>query len=68
MLIAVAAILSDTIASAQTAKEIRGANPVVPHATEPPAKIVADPPLPHSLANGYIFIQNRTDNLHIDRC
>jgi hypothetical protein len=64
-LVALAARLSDTIAVAQTARDVRGANPVVPVETEPPAKIVADPPFPDSLANGCVFIQYRTENLHI---
>jgi hypothetical protein len=64
-LIGALAILWGTLAVAQSAREIRGADPVVPLASEPPARIIADPPLADSLANGYVFIQYRTENLHI---
>ncbi len=53
-------------ASAQpTARDLRGAAPVVPLAAEPPAKLVVDPPLPESLAQGRVVIQYRTENLRI---
>ncbi len=55
-----------TGASAQpTARDLRGAAPVVPLAAEPPAKLVVDPPLPESLAQGRVVIQYRTENLRI---
>jgi hypothetical protein len=37
----------------------------VPLASEPPPRIVADPPLADSLSKGFVFIQYRTENLHI---
>jgi hypothetical protein len=53
-------------ASAQpTARDIRGPAPVVPLASEPAAKLVVDPPLPESLAQGRVVIQYRTENLRI---
>ncbi|MCC3159767.1 DUF6130 family protein [Hymenobacter sp. 15J16-1T3B] len=53
-------------ASAQaTAREIRGAAPVVPLASEPPPKLIVDPPLPEPLALGRVVIQYRTENLRI---
>ena len=53
-------------ASAQTAREIRGPAGVVPLAgEEPPAKIIVDPPLGDSLAQGRVVIQYRAENLRI---
>lgn len=52
-------------AAAQTAREVRGAAPVVPLADEPPAKIIADAPLAEPLSHGRVVIQYRTENLHI---
>ena len=49
----------------QSARDIRGADPVVPLENEPPARIVVDPPLPEPLAKGFLFIQYRAENLHI---
>ncbi|MFZ6646000.1 DUF6130 family protein [Undibacterium sp. TJN25] len=52
-------------AHAQSAREIRGAAPVVAIDNEAPARLIVDPPLPASLALGRVFIQYRTENLHI---
>jgi hypothetical protein len=52
-------------ASAQTAKDVRGAAAVEPVPNEPPAKIVVDPPLAEPLAQGRIVIQFRTEHLHV---
>jgi hypothetical protein len=49
----------------QSARDVRGAAPVVPLTSEPPAKLIVDPPLPEPLALGRVVIQYRTDNLHI---
>ena len=38
---------------------------VIPLASEPPAKIIVDPPLPDALARGLVVIQYRTENLRI---
>jgi hypothetical protein len=55
-----------TNASAQpSAREVRGAAPVVPLAVEPPTKLIVDPPLPDQLAQGRVVIQYRTENLRI---
>lgn len=51
-------------ASAHTAKDIRGPAGVVPVAgEEPAAKIIVDPPLADSLAQGRVVIQYRAENL-----
>ncbi|WP_109476894.1 DUF6130 family protein [Paraburkholderia sp. C35] len=49
----------------QSARDIRGADPVVPLENEPPARLVVDPPLPDPLSKGFVFIQYRAENLHI---
>jgi hypothetical protein len=48
-----------------TARQIRRPAPVIPLDTEPPAKIIIDPPLPDALARGLVVIQYRTENLRI---
>jgi hypothetical protein len=52
-------------ASAQTAKDIKGATPLVAIQNEAPAKLIVDPPIPEQLASGRVFIQYRTENLRI---
>lgn len=52
-------------ATAQSARQARGAAPVVPLENEPPAKIIVDPPLAEPLSPGRVVIQYRTENLHI---
>ena len=52
-------------AAAQTAKDVKGATPLVAIPNEPPAKLVVDPPVPEQLALGRVFIQYRTENLRI---
>ena len=52
-------------AAAQTAKDFKGATPLVAIPNEPPAKLVVDPPVPEQLALGRVFIQFRTENLRI---
>jgi hypothetical protein len=49
----------------QSAAEVRGAAPVVPLASQPPAKLIVDPPLAEPLSFGRVVIQYRTENLHI---
>ena len=51
--------------AAQTAKEVKGATPLVAVPNEAPAKLVVDPPIPEQLAQGRVFIQYRTENLRI---
>jgi hypothetical protein len=63
--IAIAFALCALAAAAQTAKEVKGATPLVAVANEAPAKLVVDPPVPEQLALGRVFIQYRTENLRI---
>lgn len=64
-LIGAIAIMSGSIAAAQSARDVRGAAPVIPLASEPAPRIFVDPPLPDALARGLVVIQYRTENLHI---
>ncbi len=50
---------------AQSAREVRGASPLVAIEDEAPAKLIVDPPLPEPLAMGRVFIQYRTENLRV---
>jgi hypothetical protein len=52
-------------AFAQSARDIRGASPLVAIDNEAPAKLIVDPPLPEQLAKGLVFIQYRTENLRV---
>ena len=61
----VIAFLVAASATAQTAREVRGAAAVEPLQNEPPAKIVIDPPLVEPLSHGRVVIQYRAENLHI---
>jgi hypothetical protein len=62
---AISLALYAAVASAQTAREIRGPAAVVPLTSEPPAKIVIDSPLADQLAFGRVVIQYRAENLRI---
>ena len=64
-LIAVSVGLFALVAAAQTAKDVRGATPLVAVANEAPAKLNVDPPIPEQLVQGRVFIQYRTENLRI---
>ena len=48
-----------------TAREAKGATPLVAIPNEPPATLIVDPPIPEQLALGRVFIQYRTENLRI---
>jgi hypothetical protein len=63
--IGIAVALSTLSASAQTAKEVKGATPLVAIQNEAPAQLIVDPPIPEQLALGRVFIQYRTENLRI---
>jgi len=63
--IAIVVALNALSAAAQTAKEVKGATPLVAIQNEPPAKLIVDPPIPEQLALGRVFIQYRTENLRI---
>ncbi len=52
-------------ASAQSAREIRGASPYNAIANESSPKLIVDPPLPPQLALGVVQIQYRVENVHI---
>jgi hypothetical protein len=52
-------------AMAQTARDTKGATPLVAIENEAPAKLIVDPPIPEQLALGRVFIQYRTENLRI---
>ena len=52
-------------APAQTAKDVKGATPLVAIKDEVSAKLVVDSPIPEQLALGRVFIQYRTENLRI---
>ena len=52
-------------AAAQTAKDVKGATPLVAVPNEAPPKLIVDPPIPEQLAQGRVFIQYRTENLRI---
>ena len=57
--------LAAAIAAERSAKNIRGASPLVAIANEPPARLIVDPPLAEPLAMGRVFIQYRTENLRV---
>ena len=63
--IGIAVALHALSASAQTAKDVKGATPLVAIQNEAPAKLIVDPPIPEQLALGRVFIQYRTENLRI---
>lgn len=52
-------------AMAQSARDIRGAAPIQPLSSEPPARLIIDPPLAEALAKGRVYIQYRAENLRI---
>jgi hypothetical protein len=63
--IGIAVTFSALSATTQTAKDVRGATPLVAIQNEAPAKLIVDPPIPEQLALGRVFIQYRTENLRI---
>jgi hypothetical protein len=60
-----ACTLFAAVASAQSARDIRGPSPLIAIESEAPAKLIVDPPLPGPLALGRVFIQYRTENLRV---
>jgi hypothetical protein len=64
-LAAMATVVSASGVLAQTAREVRGPAGVIPLASEAPARIIIDPPLPDALARGLVVIQYRAENLRI---
>lgn len=61
----IAVALIGLSATAQSAREIKGATPLVAIQNEAPAQLIVDPPIPEQLALGRVFIQYRTENLRI---
>jgi uncharacterized protein DUF6130 len=64
-LIAIAVALFALAAAAQSAKEVKGATPLVAIQNEAAARLIVDPPIPEQLALGRVFIRYRTKNLRI---
>ena len=54
-----------TSAFAQSAREVRGASPYDTIENEPAPKLIVDPPLPGSLAQGIFQAQYRVENVRI---
>src|SRR5690348_10519911 len=52
-------------AAAQTAKDVKGATPLVAIQNEAAPRLIVDPPVSEQLALGRVFIQYRTENLRI---
>jgi hypothetical protein len=52
-------------AAAQSARDVRGASPLVPVQNEAPPRLIVDPPLAGPLALGRVFIQYRAENMRI---
>jgi hypothetical protein len=63
--LAIVAALCPLSALPQTAKDVKGATPLVAIPNEPPPQLIVDPPIPEQLALGRVFIQYRTENLRI---
>jgi hypothetical protein len=57
--------LLSTGATAQTARDIKGATALLAIENEPPARLFVDPPLSEPLSRGLVFIQYRTENLRV---
>ena len=62
--VAVGTVLA-TSAFAQSAKDIRGANPYIEIPNEPAPNLIVDPPLPEALAKGIFWAQYRVQNVRI---
>src|SRR6267378_5000064 len=63
--IGIAVVLYPLGASAQTARDVKGATELVALDSEPAVKLIVDPPIPQQLVLGRVFIQYRTENLRI---
>jgi hypothetical protein len=65
-LVAGSVLMAASAAAAQSARQVCGPASVIPlTGSEPPAKIVIDPPLAEPLARGVAVIQYCAQNLHI---
>jgi hypothetical protein len=56
---------ADAKAALPSAKEVRGASPYIEIKDEPAPRLIVDPPLPHLLDQGVVWIQWRAENVHI---
>ncbi len=65
IVVVIASLMLTATAQGQSARDVRGAAPVVPLSNEPPAKLIVDPPLAEPLSHGRVVIQYRAENLHI---
>lgn len=54
-----------TRTSAQSARDLRGASPLLAVENEPPARLIVDAPIAEAMAAGRVYIQYRTENLHL---
>jgi Family of unknown function (DUF6130) len=59
------AAISTVSATQRSAREIRGAPPLLAIANELPPRLIVDAPLPEPLARGMVFIQYATENLRV---
>ena len=64
-LIGASVTMTASTASAQSARDILGPAPVVALASEPPPRLIVDPPIAEGLAKGRVYIQYRAENLRI---
>ena len=60
-----AGLVSRAAAQEPAAGQLRGSESVLPLASEPPPKLIVDPPLPGPLVQGKVIIGYRTENLRI---
>ena len=65
--IAIAIALCALSAAAQTAKEVKGATPLVAVPNEAPPKLVVDPPIPEQLAQGRSVLQRHAAIYYLER-
>jgi hypothetical protein len=67
--LAVAAIAIGSVVAVSAGAEADDAGvkpaPVIALASQPPARLIVDTPLPEALARGYVVIRYRTENLRI---
>jgi Family of unknown function (DUF6130) len=56
---------TDGAATPQSAKEVAGPAPQLEIKSEPPPRLIVDPPLPDLLDHGVVLIQWRAENVHV---
>ncbi len=57
--------MSDCVSPDASAPEVREPSPLVAIPSEPPPRLIVDPPLAGPLARGLVFIQYRTEHLRV---